>query len=160
MLRSVQGNLLQARTEAVVNAVNTVGVMGKGLALAFKKAYPQTFVEYAAACKRGEVKVGRMFVTAGESLDGPRWIIRFPTKQHWRSPSNLVWIRAGLDDLRRVIGELRIRSIAVPPLGCGLGGLDWGDVRPLIEAALGELADVEVELFEPAPEYLPRMGAK
>jgi O-acetyl-ADP-ribose deacetylase (regulator of RNase III) len=153
MLSIVQGNLLLAGTEAVVNTVNTVGVMGKGIALAFKESYPEIFQEYKAACKRGEVQIGRMFVTENRSLDGPRWVIHFPTKEHWRNPSQPEWIQAGLQDLRAVIDELGIRSIAVPPLGCGQGGLDWQEVRPMIEAALGDLNDVEVQVFEPTQTY-------
>lgn len=150
MLRIVQGNLLLARTQATVNPVNTVGVMGKGLALAVKKTYPHAFIDYQAACKRGDVQVGRMFVTENTGLDGPRWLIHFPTKQHWRHPSRLEWIQSGLVDLRRVVAELKIRSIAIPALGCGLGGLDWSEVRPLIEATFADLPDVDVELYEPA----------
>lgn len=153
MVRIVQGNLLHAETEAVVNTVNTVGVMGKGIALAFKETYPDIFAEYEAACRAGAVQVGRMFVSENRSLHGPRWIINFPTKQHWRNPSKLEWIRSGLVDLKRVILELDIRSIALPPLGCGQGGLDWEDVRPLIEQALGDLPAVEVHAFEPTASY-------
>lgn len=153
MLRLTRGNLLHAETEAVVNTVNTVGVMGKGVALAFKETYPANFDAYAAACKAGEVKIGRVFVTENTTLHGPRWIINFPTKKHWRQPSKLEWIRDGLADLRRVVQERGIRSIALPPLGCGNGGLAWIDVRPLIEQALGDLPDVEVLLYEPTSEY-------
>lgn len=153
MLRLTQGNLLHADTEAVVNTVNTVGVMGKGIALAFKETWPANYDAYAAACKAGEVRVGRMFVTETAALHGPRWIINFPTKQHWRQPSKLAWIRDGLADLRREVQERGIRSIAVPPLGCGNGGLAWADVLPLIEQALGDLPDVEVLVYQPTSEY-------
>jgi O-acetyl-ADP-ribose deacetylase (regulator of RNase III) len=112
-----QGNLLEAGTEALVNTVNTVGVMGKGIALMFKEKYPENFDSYEAACTAGVVEVGRMFVTPGMELGGPRWIVNFPTKKHWRSPSKLEWIEAGLKDLKGVIKELKIRSIAIPPLG-------------------------------------------
>jgi O-acetyl-ADP-ribose deacetylase (regulator of RNase III) len=153
MLKLIQGNLLLARTEAVVNTVNTVGVMGKGIALAVKETYPLAFSEYEAACRAGHVQIGRMFVSENKTLDGPRWIIHFPTKKHWRNPSKLEWIEAGLADLRNLILERGIHSIAVPPLGCGQGGLAWSDVRPLIESALGNLPDVEVQLFEPTATY-------
>lgn len=153
MMRYTQGNLLDAQTEAVVNTVNTVGVMGKGVALMFKEAFPENFEAYAAACARGEVRVGRMFVTANRELTGPRWIINFPTKQHWRHPTKMEWVRDGLADLRRVIVEKNIRSIALPPLGCGNGGLEWTQVRPLIEAALGDLSAVEVIAYEPTDRY-------
>jgi O-acetyl-ADP-ribose deacetylase (regulator of RNase III) len=153
MLRPTSGNLLDADVQAIVNTVNTVGVMGKGIALMFKERFPANYDAYARACKAGEVEVGRMFVTESERLDGPRWIVNFPTKKHWRHPSKLAWIEAGLADLRRVIGERGIRSIALPPLGTGNGGLDWGDVRPLIERALGDLDGVEVVLYEPTAAY-------
>jgi O-acetyl-ADP-ribose deacetylase (regulator of RNase III) len=153
MIQFLQGNLLDAPVEAVVNTVNTVGVMGKGIALMFKEAFPENFRAYDAACKRKQVKVGRMFVTQDAAFDGPRWIINFPTKQHWRQPSKLEWVVQGLEDLRRVVGEKGIRSIALPPLGCGNGGLDWNDVRPEIERALGQLQGVDVLVFEPTPKY-------
>lgn len=153
MLHLTQGNLLHAETEAVVNTVNTVGVMGKGIALAFKETWPANYEAYAAACKAGEVQIGRMFVTENTALHGPRWIINFPTKKHWRQPSKLEWIRDGLADLRRVVQERDIRSVALPPLGCGNGGLAWADVLPLIEQALGDLPDVDVQVYQPTSEY-------
>lgn len=153
MIEFTRGNLLEADVEALVNTVNTVGVMGKGVALMFKEAFPENFKSYEAACKRQEVKVGRMFLTARESFIGPKWIVNFPTKQHWRGDSKMEWIESGLDDLKRVIAEHRIRSIAVPPLGSGNGGLDWNDVRPKIEAALGSLVDVKVVVYEPTNQY-------
>ena len=153
MMRFTQGNLLDARVDAVVNTVNTVGVMGKGIALMFKERFPENFAAYEAACKAGEVQVGRMFVQAGVELDVPRWIINFPTKKHWRQPTQLEWIESGLVALKDVVRAKGIRSIALPPLGCGNGGLDWRDVRPRIEAALGELDDVEVVVYEPTAKY-------
>jgi O-acetyl-ADP-ribose deacetylase (regulator of RNase III) len=150
MITFTEGNLLKAKTEALVNAVNTVGVMGKGIALMFKEAFPENFRAYAAACLKNEVKVGRVFVTEQQDwVDGPRWIINFPTKQHWRNPSRIEWIKEGLQDLVRVIGEQKIKSIAVPALGSGNGGLDWKNVRPLIQSSLGSLEDVEVIIYEP-----------
>lgn len=148
-----QGNLLDARVDAVVNTVNTVGVMGKGIALMFKEKYPENFRAYETACQAGEVQVGRMFVTPGVELGGPRWIINFPTKKHWRQPTKLEWVSAGLAALKEVIRQKQIRSIALPPLGCGNGGLDWSVVRPLIEATLGDLRDVEVIVYEPTAKY-------
>ncbi len=153
MMRFTQGNLLDAHVEAVVNTVNTVGVMGKGIALMFKEKYPENFKAYAAACKAGEVRVCEMFVTSGVELDGPRWIINFPTKQNWWQPTKLEWVKEGLEALKKVIVEKKIRTIALPPLGCGNGGLKWSVVRPMIEAALGELPDVEVTVYEPTPKY-------
>jgi O-acetyl-ADP-ribose deacetylase (regulator of RNase III) len=153
MIRYTNGNLLEAEVEAVVNTVNTVGVMGKGIALMFKEAFPDNRRQYEAACKRGEVRVGRMFVTERPGLIGPRWIINFPTKENWRNPSREEWIQEGLADLRRVIEEKGIRSIALPPLGCGNGGLEWSVIRPLIEGALGRLEDVDVVVYEPTRRY-------
>lgn len=154
MVKFVTGNLLEAPTEAVVNTVNTVGVMGKGIALMFKEAFPENFKRYGDACKRKEVRVGHMFVTEDLSLQrGRRWIINFPTKQHWRQPTKLEWVVEGLEDLRRVIKEKDIKSIAVPPLGCGNGGLEWETVRPKIESALGDLSEVEVLVYEPTDKY-------
>ncbi len=154
MIRFTTGNLLDAHTEAVVNTVNTVGVMGKGIALMFKETYPANFREYAAACKLGEVRTGKMFVTERPAILGPpRWIINFPTKEHWRGKARLEWIRSGLEDLEKSIREKNIRSIAVPPLGCGNGGLDWKDVRPLIERRLGDLPNVDIVVFEPTEAY-------
>ena len=144
MMRFTKGNLLDADVEAVINTVNTVGVMGKVIALMFKERFPDNFKLYAAACKAKEVKTGRMFVTAATELAGPRWIINFPTKEHWRSRTKVEWIEEGLKDLQAVIEEKEIRSIAVPPLGCGNGGLEWPVVRAIIEKALGDLDDVEV----------------
>lgn len=153
MMRFTQGNLLDARVDAVVNTVNTVGVMGRGIALMFKERFPENFAAYEAACKAGEVQVGRMFVQPSAELEGPRWIINFPTKKHWRQPTRIEWIDTGLVALKEIVREKGIRSIAIPPLGCGNGGLDWNDVRPKIEAVLGELSDVEVVVYEPTDKY-------
>jgi O-acetyl-ADP-ribose deacetylase (regulator of RNase III) len=131
----VSGNLLEADVEALVNPVNTKGVMGKGLALAFRRAFPANYETYRAACEAGEVRLGEMLVVK----DGGRLIVNFPTKGHWRSRSRLEDIEAGLRDLRRVLVEREVTSVAVPALGCGLGGLDWADVQPRIEAALDDL---------------------
>ncbi len=152
-MRFIKGNLLDAEVEAVVNTVNTVGVMGKGIALMFKERFPRNYEAYAAACKAGQVRIGRMFVSPIDELDGPRWIINFPTKEHWRSPTKLEWVCAGLAALKDVISEKHIRSIAIPPLGCGNGGLDWEVVRPLIEEALSDLEDVEIVVYEPTEQY-------
>lgn len=153
MMRFTQGNLLEAPVEAVVNTVNTVGVMGKGIAMMFKERFPENYKAYEAACKAEAVRVGEMFVTAGVELDGPRWIINFPTKKHWIHPTKLEWVRDGLVALKTVIREKKIKSIALPPLGCGNGGLDWTVVRPLIDSALQELQDVEVIVYEPTSKY-------
>jgi O-acetyl-ADP-ribose deacetylase (regulator of RNase III) len=151
MIRFTKGNLLDAQVDAVVNTVNTVGIMGKGIALMFREAFPANFREYEAACKQGRMRTGLMFTT--ERLGAPHWIINFPTKQHWRGKARLEWIAAGLEDLRLLIVEKHIRSIALPPLGCGNGGLDWHVVRPLIETALRDLPDVDIVVYEPTAKY-------
>lgn len=144
------GNLLKQDVDALVNTVNTQGVMGKGIALQFKKAWPAMFKDYQTACKRGEVKLGRMHVWETGALTGPRYIINFPTKQHWRTPSKLTDIETGLSDLTRVIHELGITSIAIPPLGCGNGGLDWREVEPVMLRSLEPIAaDLDVRIFPP-----------
>lgn len=149
MIKFVSGNLFDAKVEALVNTVNTAGVMGKGLALQFKKAFPENSKAYEAACKRGEVQIGKMFVFDAGGIVLPRYVINFPTKKHWRSPSKLEYVEQGLANLIEVIRDRQIRSIAVPPLGAGLGGLDWSKVRALIERTLVNVADVEVLVFEP-----------
>lgn len=153
MIRYAQGNVLDAPAEALVNTVNEVGVMGKGVALMFREGFPDSAHAYQEAAKRGDVHVGRVLVTRHNALVGPRWILHFPTKKHWRNPSRLEWVREGLKDLVRVIREEGIRSIALPPLGCGSGGLDWPQVRREIEAALVDLPDVEVLVYEPVSTY-------
>lgn len=149
MIKLVQGDILNADVEAQVNTVNCVGVMGRGIALQFRKAYPANFKAYAAACEAGEVVPGRMFVFDTGELTNPRYIVNFPTKRHWRGKSRMEDIEAGLDALVAEIGARGIRSIAIPPLGAGLGGLAWPKVRARIEAAMAELPEVEVLLFEP-----------
>lgn len=152
MIRFTQGNLLEARAEALVNTVNTVGVMGKGIALMFKERFTDNYRRYKAACKAHEVVTGKMFVTPVQELQGPRWIVNFPTKQHWRSPSQLSWIIEGLHDLRNFIVQNEVGSIAIPPLGAGNGGLSWSLVREQIEAILGDV-DSEILVFEPTGTY-------
>lgn len=153
MIHAAEGNLLDADAEALVNTVNTVGVMGKGIALMFKERFPANFRRYAAACKRDEVATGRVFAVANEELSGPRWIFNFPTKRHWRSPSRLEWIDEGLADLARLLQEHGVTSVAVPPLGAGNGGLDWAEVRPLVARHLGDLPGVDILLYEPTRAY-------
>jgi len=149
-IRYEHGDLLSAPAEAVVNTVNTRGVMGKGIALQVKQRWPEVDRAYRAASKRGEVTLGHMhLVERGGLGDGPRFVINFPTKDHWRSRSKLSDIEAGLVDLRTTIEKLGLRSIAIPPLGCGNGGLDWADVRPLIDAALDDLDCVDVIVYPP-----------
>lgn len=154
MIRYATGNLLEAGADALVNTVNTVGVMGKGIALMFKEAFPDNFRAYVAACKRSEVRTGRMFVTRYDDMyGGPKWIINFPTKRHWRHPSRMEWISEGLVDLKAVIAREGIRSVALPPLGVGNGGLHWPEVRALIEETFGAMPDVEAVVYEPTAAY-------
>lgn len=150
MIISTQGDILRDDSEAIVNTVNCVGVMGRGIALQFRSAYPENYKAYEKACQREEVQPGRMFVFETGELTGPRYIVNFPTKRHWRGKSRMEDIDAGLKALVEVLREKKIHSIALPPLGSGLGGLDWSQVRPRIEAALGALEDVKVSIYEPA----------
>lgn len=153
MIVEARGNLLEADADALVNTVNTVGVMGKGIALQFKRAYPMMFKSYAAEAKRSGIKLGRMHVWSTDELTGPRFIINFPTKGHWRSSSKLADIADGLDDLVAVIVREGITSIAIPPLGCGHGGLQWSQVEPLIIEKLSRVPQVEARIY--APEGAP-----
>jgi O-acetyl-ADP-ribose deacetylase (regulator of RNase III) len=143
------GDILKDESEALVNTVNCVGIMGRGIALQFKHAFPSNFSEYAAACKRGEVQPGRMLVHDTGKLTSPRYIINFPTKRHWRGKSRIEDIESGLRALTEVLRTKDIQSVAIPPLGSGLGGLDWTEVRPRIETALAALPDVRVTVYEP-----------
>ena len=154
MIEYKTGNILTEDAEAIINTVNCVGVMGRGIALQFKKAFPENFKAYAAACKRDEVHPGRMFVFDMGGLTNPRHIINFPTKRHWRGNSRIEDIESGLEALATEIRTRGIHSIAIPPLGSGLGGLDWPEVKQRIERALGSMDDIRIIIFEPrdAPE--------
>ena len=154
MIRNATGSLLQVDAEALVNTVNCDGFMGKGIALQFKQAWPENFDAYAKACRAKEVRPGEMFIWESGRMVNPRYIINFPTKRHWREKSRIEDIQCGLRALITDVRRLGIRSIAVPPLGCGNGGLNWQDIRPLIETAFAELPDTQVQLFSPmgAPE--------
>lgn len=149
MIEYTSGDILKDNAEALVNTVNCVGVMGRGIALQFKKAFPENFKEYEKACKKELVKPGHMFVHETESMMPPRYIINFPTKRHWRGKSKIEDIETGLTALVETIRKKDIRSIAIPPLGSGLGGLEWEQVRSLIEKALEPLTDVRVIVYEP-----------
>lgn len=155
MIDSKTGNIFESNAEALVNTVNTVGVMGKGIALQFKERYPENYFAYRKACKDGQIDVGAMFVTAVNQVEGPKWIINFPTKKHWKGKSEMSFVERGLDDLIQVIVEHGIQSIAIPPLGAGNGGLNWGDVKELINKKLASV-NIEIQLYEPtfiaAPE--------
>lgn len=150
MIKYLTGNLFDSNAEALVNTVNCVGVMGRGIALQFKKSYPDNFKAYELACKRNEVITGKMFVFELNRLVNPKYIINFPTKRHWRGASRIEDIEAGLVDLVDEIVKRNISSIAIPPLGAGLGGLDWNEVKGKIEIALCQLAGVDIEVYKPS----------
>ena len=149
MIQFIEGNLLESKAEALVNTVNTVGVMGKGIALQFKNQYPNNYKLYEKACKAKEVQVGKLFVTEDSSLlEGRKIIIKFPTKTDWRKPSEYSYIESGLKELARIITEQGIKSVAVPPLGAGNGGLDWNVVKSIIEKSLIGL-NCDIQIYEP-----------
>jgi O-acetyl-ADP-ribose deacetylase (regulator of RNase III) len=144
-MKYITGNLLDSEAEALVNTVNTKGVMGKGIALQFKEQFPLNFKLYAQACKQGEVVVGKLFVVK----EGEKLIINFPTKEEWYKKSSYSYIEDGLKDLVSVISDYKIKSIALPSLGCGNGGLEWSKVKVLIEKYLGSLQGVEIDVYQP-----------
>lgn len=148
MFKLTKGDLLKADVEALVNTVNTEGVMGKGIALQFREAYSDNFRAYRDACKAGRLQPGQMFIHYN-SLNNPRYIINFPTKRQWRSKSNLEDIKAGLQALVNDVRRLGIKSVAVPPLGCGLGGLSWIEVQWLMRLAFEQLPEVHWLVYEP-----------
>jgi O-acetyl-ADP-ribose deacetylase (regulator of RNase III) len=150
MIEHVSGNLLEADVEALVNTVNTVGIMGKGIALQFRQAFPENYEAYRKACELGEVEPGQMFVFHTGELHNPRFIINFPTKRHWKGKSKMADIESGLAALVKVIRKERIRSIALPPLGCGNGGLNWDDVLPHIKEAFAALPETRLLVYAPA----------
>jgi O-acetyl-ADP-ribose deacetylase (regulator of RNase III) len=150
MIRYTAGDILNADVEALVNTVNCVGIMGRGIALQFKNAFPENFSAYVAACDRGDVQPGRMFVFETTAMVNPKFIINFPTKRHWRGKSRMEDIDAGLQALVEEIGRRKITSIAIPPLGSGLGGLVWNVVRTRIDAVLRDIAGVDVVVYEPS----------
>jgi O-acetyl-ADP-ribose deacetylase (regulator of RNase III) len=143
---SKSGNLLESNAQALVNTVNCVGIMGKGLALQFREAFPLMYRNYRDDCHNGLYHPGDVW----GYIDRPRdiFIFNVATKDHWRDPSQLAWIQLGIDGLKRRLLNSSIKSVAIPPLGCGLGGLSWSEVRPLIVAAFQDL-EIEVQLYEP-----------
>lgn len=150
MIEFKTGDIFESDAEALVNAVNCVGVMGRGIALQFKNKYPENFKAYQQACKQEIVQPGKMFAFETGQLVLPGWIINFPTKRHWRGKSRIEDIESGLIDLVKVIQENNIRSIAIPSLGAGLGGLDWNEVRLRIETALNHIENVRIFVYEPS----------
>lgn len=150
MVEYKSGNILAEDAEALVNTVNCVGIMGRGIALQFKNIFPENFKFYVEACRRDEVQPGRMLVFDTHQMTNPRYIINFPTKRHWKGKSRIEDIEAGLVALAEEIRSRNIQSIAIPPLGSGLGGLDWAGVRPRIESALQGFTDRKIIIFEPS----------
>lgn len=159
MIEYKVGDILSEDVEAIVNTVNCVGIMGRGLALQYKNKYPQNFKEYETACKKEMVKPGKMFVHQTGQLTNPKYIINFPTKRHWKGKSTIEDIESGLDDLLQVIQKLHIKSIAIPPLGSGLGGLEWSVVRTRIEAKLSEI-DCAIKVFDPLEQKIEKNISK
>lgn len=149
MIKFKTGNIVKDESDAIVNTVNCVGVMGKGLALQFKKAYPDNFTQYKSACNKGGVHLGKMFITQHLDLINTQWVINFPTKNHWKGNSKIDYIELGLIDLVEQIKALKIKSIAIPPLGAGLGGLDWNIVKDKIVESLSGIDNIEVTVYEP-----------
>ena len=151
MITETKGNLLEAKTEALVNAVNCVGVMGRGIALQFRRKFSEDyFKDYKRACQSGQLAIGKVHVYELKNAEtNPRFIINFPTKNHWRGQSRIEDIESGLQSLVEAIKENEIKSIAMPALGCGLGGLDYAEVKPLIERAFVNLPNVDIFLFVP-----------
>ena len=160
MIEYKRADLLQEDADAIVNTVNCVGVMGRGIALQFKNKFPENFKEYAAACKKQEVQPGKMFVHQTGQLTNPRFIINFPTKRHWKGKSKLEDIDSGLADLINVIKKYNIKSIAIPPLGSGLGGLDWELVKKKIETSLSRLDNTKIIIFEPSELATAKSASK
>lgn len=157
MIKFTTGNLFDSSAEALVNTVNCVGVMGKGIALECKKRFPENYIKYREACDQGHVLIGLMFVTNIDysEFNNPYpedilYIVNFPTKQHWKNPSKLEWIVSGLDSLRSFLINYEIQSVAIPALGCGNGGLDWSTVRPIIVEKLQDLP-IDITIYEPTP---------
>lgn len=145
MVKFVKGNMFESDAEALVNAVNCVGVMGKGLALEFKKRYPKNYANYRTYCNMGKLWPGTLHTT---HFEGEPIIINFATKDHWRNPSHIEWIQWGCVELRKFIQNNNITSIAIPALGCGLGGLLWSEVRQVLVETLGDL-ETDVIIYEP-----------
>ena len=155
MLKFTKGNILKTNAEAIINTVNCVGVMGKGIALQFKQAFPENYLAYKKICDSGELKPGKLYIYDTGSMINPRYIINFPTKNHWKEKSKIDYIKSGLTALKESLGKLKIKSIAIPPLGSGSGGLAWLNVKKIIVGELNKLDDIDIYIFEPqgAPKF-------
>ncbi len=144
-----KGNILESNTEVIVNPVNIVGVMGKSLALQFKQKFPTNYKIYKEACKNKTIDIGKLLLVDESTLEKKKFILNFPTKNHWSNPSKIEYIEEGLKDLVRIIENNNFESMAIPALGCGLGGLEWENVKLLLEKYLGNLEGIEIVIFEP-----------
>lgn len=154
MIKYVRGDIFESTAEALVNTVNTEGVMGKGIALQFKKVYPHNFKVYAEACKKKELVIGKLLVVKDTNThSGEKIIINFPTKKTWRKPSEYSFIAEGLEDLIIVLENHKIKSIALPVLGVGNGGLEWERVKKMIEEKLTPIG-IEVFVYEPSVQIV------
>ncbi len=157
MINYLKGNILESKAQALVNTVNTMGIMGKGIALQFKKAFPNNFRQYSEACKNNKMVIGKLLVTKDSNLNsGEKIIINFPTKQDWRKPSEYSYIEAGLDDLIKIIKEYNLKCVAIHPLSSGNGGLEWERVKKIIEKKLSHL-DIEILVFEPTSQIIEQL---
>lgn len=145
-----KGNILESNTEVIINPVNIVGVMGKGLALQFKQKFPTNYKIYKEACNDKTIDIGKLLLVDESNLERKKFVINFPTKKHWRNPSKIEYIEEGLKDLVRIIETQKFESMAIPALGCGLGGLEWGSVKLLIERYLENLEGIEIIIYEPS----------
>lgn len=144
-----KGNILESNAEVIVNPVNIVGVMGKGLALQFKQKFPHNYKIYKEACKNKTIDIGKSLLVDESTLEQKKFILNFPTKKHWSNPSKIEYIEEGLKDLVKIIQNNNFESMAIPALGCGLGGLEWENVKLLLEKYLGNLEGIEIVIFEP-----------
>lgn len=156
MIEQTHGDILNADAEALVNSVNCVGVMGRGIALQFKKAFPENYNLYKDVCDKNLLHPGKMLVHDMGRFENPRYIVNFPTKRHWKGKSRIEDIESGLEALIDVIKQYKIKSVAIPPLGSGLGGLNWQEVRLLIEKAFHDLTDIHILLYEPKGAPVPQ----
>lgn len=147
-----EGNIFDAHTDAIINTVNLVGVMGKGIALQFKKRFPENFELYKRAIEDNEIDIGKLFITHTPNLFF-KYIINFPTKKHWKNPSQYEYVEKGMQDLIQKIKELKIKSVAIPPLGAGNGKLEWERVKLIIEKYVSQLPDVEFLIYEPQKKF-------
>lgn len=148
MIKFVQGDIFQSQCEAIVNPVNCVGVMGAGLALAFKDRFPANYDQYVVACREEKVRLGKMFITECNGPGNLKWIINYPTKKHWKDNSKIAYVRFALFHFKHMLRTHQIKSVAIPRLGCGKGNLDWAVVRKVLEDKLSSLTDIEIEIYE------------